>query len=93
MFRFEGPSQCPLVILVDKSSREGKASGSEKGKGLGHAFFCEQREGFLRCSQDFTISVRPDGLCQLEKWIHVIGSATRDPPVSGTVPWPLRYRV
>jgi hypothetical protein len=32
------PRQCPLVLLVEVRFREGKALGSEKGKGFGINF-------------------------------------------------------
>jgi hypothetical protein len=37
------PRQCPFVLLVEKRLREGKALGSEEGKGLGRGACYEKR--------------------------------------------------
>jgi hypothetical protein len=37
------PRQCPLVLLIKVGLREGKAFGSEKGKGVGWGLCYEQR--------------------------------------------------
>jgi hypothetical protein len=37
------PSQCPLVLLVEASLREGKALGNGEGKGIGIGLYCGQR--------------------------------------------------
>jgi hypothetical protein len=36
--------QCPFFLLIKLRLREGKALGSEEGKGLGSGLCCEQRK-------------------------------------------------
>jgi hypothetical protein len=38
------PRQCPFVLLVEIRLRDGKALGSEKGKGLGSGFVIRREE-------------------------------------------------
>jgi hypothetical protein len=37
--------------------------------------------------------VRPEGLGKLRKFVHLIGSPSRDIPACSIVPYPLRYHV
>jgi hypothetical protein len=52
------PRQCPLVLPVEVRLREGKALGSEKGKGLGCVDFVITKGekfiwGFTSCDQNW----------------------------------------